>query len=458
MKSNNIKNLNDFKNIYFIGIGGSGMFPMAQILKEEGFNITGADVYESDTLQKVRNLGIKVYTTHSGENIKGQDLIVFSAAIKETNPEIQEAKKLGIPMVERSVMLGIVFNKYSKNIGVSGTHGKTTTTSMITSVLMDCGKDPTAVIGASLKKLGGNSRLGKSDVMVAEACEYVDSFLQMNPYISIITNIEADHLDYFGTLENIIKSFNKFAKQTSGAVIIDGDNQNTKKAVENISAKVLTYGTDESNDYCAKNVSFSNNQMYSFDIFKKDIFLTHVSLNVPGKHNMYNALAAYIACELLGVKPEEFANSIKNFGGVHRRFEILSTENGITIADDFAHHPTEIEATLNTATNMGFKRVWAIFQPHTFSRTYTLLDDFAKSLSKADKVTVSDILPVRETNTWGVKPTDLTQKIPGAEYIPTFEEISEYASKNAQNGDLILTMGGGNVYKCAEMIKQKLFK
>lgn len=456
MESSKIENLHNIKNVYFIGIGGSGMFPLAHILKEKGFNVSGADIYESDTLQKVRNLGIKVYTKHSEENIKGQDLIVFSAAIKETNPEIQAAKKAGIPIIERSVMLGLVFNKYKNSIGISGTHGKTTTTSMITSVLIDAGKQPTSVIGATLKKIGGNSCIGSSDIIVAEACEYVDSFLQLNPAISVITNVDADHLDYFGTLENVIKSFREYALQTSGLVIYNGDSENTKKAIDNIPDETISYGLNENNDYCAKNIQFGKMQNAEFDIVHGGKTVAQINLSVPGKHNIYNALAAYIVCSKMGVNKEDFEKSISNFTGAHRRFEILLKKDGITVADDFAHHPTEIESTLEAASKMGFKRVIAIFQPHTFSRTYMLQEEFAKALSIADEVIVSDILPVRETNTYGVKSTDLTDKIKNSHYIATFEEICEFIIKNAQNGDLILTLGGGNIYKCANMIAESL--
>ncbi|MBR2578792.1 MAG: UDP-N-acetylmuramate--L-alanine ligase [Clostridia bacterium] len=456
MESSKLKNLDNIKNVYFIGIGGSGMFPLAHILKEKGFNISGADIYESDTLQKVRALGIKVYTEHKESNINGQDLIVFSAAIKETNPEIIAAKKAGIPIIERSVMLGLIFNKYSNSIGVSGTHGKTTTTSMITSVLLDAGKEPTAVIGATLRKLGGNSCIGNSDIIVAEACEYVDSFLQLNPAISVITNVDADHLDYFGTLENVIKSFRKYALQTSKLVIYNGDSANAQKAVENITAKTVSFGLDENNDYYAKNISFGKMQNAEFDIVQGQKTVAHINLNVPGKHNIYNALAAYIVCSHLGVSNEDFEKSITEFKGAHRRFEILLEKDGITVADDFAHHPTEIESTLEAASKMGFKRVIAVFQPHTFSRTAMFKEEFTKALSIADEVIVSDILPVRETNTYGVKSTDLTDRIQTSHYIPTFEEICEYVVKNARGGDLILTLGGGNIYKCANMISENL--
>lgn len=456
MESSKLTNLDNIKNIYFIGIGGSGMFPLAHILKEKGFNISGADIYESDTLQKVRALGIKVYTDHKESNISGQDLIVFSAAIKETNPEIIAAKKAGIPIIERSVMLGLVFNKYRNSIGVSGTHGKTTTTSMITSVLIDADKRPTSVIGATLKKIGGNSCIGNSDIIVAEACEYVDSFLQLNPAISVITNVDADHLDYFGNLENVIKSFRKYALQTSELVIYNGDNINARKSVENITAKAVSFGMNENNDYYAKNIKFGKMQNAQFDIIHNDKAVAHVNLSVPGKHNIYNALAAYIVCSNLGVSNKEFEKSITDFKGAHRRFEILLEKNGITVADDFAHHPTEIQSTLEAASKMGFKRVVAIFQPHTFSRTAMFQKEFARALSIADEVIVSDILPVRETNIYGVKSTDLTDKIQNSHYIPTFEEICEFVIQNAQSGDLILTLGGGNIYKCANMISEKL--
>lgn len=456
MESSKVQNLNGIKNVYFVGIGGSGMFPLACILHEKGYNVSGTDIYESDTLQKVRALGIKVYTEHNGANVKGQDLVVFSAAIKEDNPEITAAKSEGIPIIERSVMLGLIFNKYGSSIGVSGTHGKTTTTSMITSVLLDSGKDPSSVIGATLRKIGGNSCVGKSDIIVAEACEYVDSFLQLSPKVAVITNIDADHLDYFGTLDNITKSFHKYAMQTKDFVVANGDDVNVLRAVENINAKVVRFGLDESNEYYAKNVKFGDMQNAEFDIVHNYEVLAHVKLSVPGMHNVYNTLAAFVTCMLMGVSPQDFADSIINFKGAHRRFEILLRKRGITVADDFAHHPTEIESTLEAASKMNFKRVVAIFQPHTFSRTYMFVNEFAKALSLADEVIVSDILPVRETNIYGVKSTDLTDKIKNSHYIPAFEGICEFVTQNAQNGDLILTLGGGNIYKCANMIVEKL--
>lgn len=456
MENNKITSLHGIKKIHFIGIGGSGMFPLAQILKFGGFEVTGSDIYESDTLEKVKKIGIKVSLNQKKENISDQDLVVFSAAIKKTNPEICAAKEKNIPIIERSAMLGIIFNKFKNSVGVAGTHGKTTTTSMITTVLIDSGKSPTAVIGGMLPKLGSNATTGNSDIIVAEACEYVDSFLCLNPKISVITNVDSDHLDYFKTFENVKKSFNKFANQTSNLVILNGDDQGALDSTKNINTKKTTFGISSSCDYCAKNIKFNKNQFPTFDIYKNDKKITEISLSVPGNHNIYDSLAAFIVCENLGVSTENIVSSLNSFSGAHRRFEILANINGITVIDDFAHHPTELETTLLAASKMGFKKVWAIFQPHTYSRTAMFLEDFAKALSIPEKAIIAEILPVRETNIYNIHAKDLAQKIPNAVFIPTFEEITDYVIKNASNGDLIITLGGGNIYKCANAIVEKL--
>lgn len=458
MESSNVKNLDGIKKIHFIGIGGSGMFPLAKILYSQGFEVTGSDIYESDTMEKIEKLGIKVTLNQKKENMQNHDLVVFSAAIKESNPEITAAKEKNIPIIERSVLLGIIFKNYKNSVAVSGTHGKTTTTSMITSVLLDAGKEPTAVIGASLKKINGNSCTGNSDIIVGEACEYVDSFLQLFPSISVITNVDADHLDYFGSLENVKKSFGKFASQTKKLIIVNGDDDNSRDCVKNVKVKEIFFGMGEDNTYSARNVTYTNMQQAKFDIFKGSEKISHIELTVPGKHNLYNALAAFIVCSELEVPGEVISKSLHEFSGAHRRFEILGKINDITVADDFAHHPTEIKATLNAASKMGFNRVWAVFQPHTYSRTSMLLGDFAEALSIADKVVVSEILPVREVNTYGIHSRDLTDKIENSIYIPDFEQITEYILKNAKPGDLVLTLGGGNVYRCANMIKSGLEK
>ncbi len=448
--------MNKIKRIHFIGIGGSGMCPLAEILRSEGYELSGSDMNEGETLDRIKSYGIPVFMGHDAKNIEGAELIVYSAAIKENNPERKAAVEKGIPCIERSVMLGIVTRRYKRSIAVSGTHGKTTTTAMLSQILIGSGFDPSAIIGGKLPFIGGNSYVGKSDIIVCEACEYVDTFLELNPYMSIILNIDADHLDYFKNLDNIKKSFNKFAHQTTGLLIINGDDENTLDAVSDVEIEKITYGFGDNCDYRAVNVNADKGVHEQFDIIYKGEKLTNVKLIVPGKHNVYNALAAAAAAHCLGATANEISENLHKFGGVHRRFEILGTPDGITVADDFAHHPTELTATLTAAMNMGFNKVWAIFQPHTFSRTAMLLDDFAEALKIPDIAIISDILPVRETNTYNIHSTDLGAKVPGSVCLDTFEEITDYVCKHAKEGDLILTMGGGNVYMCANMIYKQL--
>lgn len=448
--------LDGIKRIHFIGIGGSGMCPLAEILMSDGFEISGSDMNEGETLDKIKGYGIPVYMGHRAENIDGAQLVVYSAAVKENNPERAAAEERGIPCIERSVMLGIVTRRYNRSIAVSGTHGKTSTTGMLTQILIGSGFDPSAIIGGKLPFIGGNSYVGHSDIIVCEACEYVDTFLQLTPYISIILNIDADHLDYFKTLDNIKKSFNKFAKQTARLLVLNGDDKNTMDSVADVGIPKITYGFNSTNDYYADNISADKGVCETFDLMHRGEKLCTVKLRVPGRHNIYNAMAAGATAHFLGATSKEIAENLEKFGGMHRRFEILGEIGGITVADDFAHHPTELKATLNAAMNMGFRKVWAVFQPHTFSRTAMLLEDFAQALKIPDKAIISEILPVRETNTYGICNTDLGARVPGSVCLNTFQEITDYVCENAEPGDLILTMGGGNVYMCANMIVEKL--
>lgn len=447
--------LDNIKKIHFIGIGGSGMCPLAEILHSEGFVLTGSDCNESDTLQRIKGYGIPVFMGHSRQNITDQELVVYTAAVKADNEELLEAKDKGIPCLERSVMLGIVTRRYNRSIAVSGTHGKTSTTAMLSQILIGSGFDPSAIIGGKLPFIGGNSYVGNSDIIVCEACEYVDTFLELNPYISVILNVDADHLDYFKDLDHIKRSFNKFANQTTGALVINGDDENTLDAVQDVDLPKVTFGFKDTNDYYAENLKVQG-ACSTFDFMSKGEKLCEIELVVPGTHNVYNALAAAATAAYLGATPNEIAENLHKFTGVHRRFEILGKPQGITVADDFAHHPTELTTTLTSAMNMGFKKVWAVFQPHTFSRTAMLLDDFAKALSIPDQAIISEILAVRETNTYNIYNTDLGNKIDGALCIDTFEDITKFIKENAQDGDLVLTMGGGNVYMCANMILKAL--
>ncbi|MBR2714830.1 MAG: UDP-N-acetylmuramate--L-alanine ligase [Ruminococcus sp.] len=447
--------LDNIKKIHFIGIGGSGMCPLAEILHSEGFELSGSDCNESDTLERVKGYGIPVFMGHNASNITDQELVVYTAAVKEDNPELVEAKSKGIPCLERSIMLGIVTRRYNRSIAIAGTHGKTSTTAMLSQLLIGSGFDPSAIIGGKLPFIGGNSYVGQSDIIVCEACEYVDTFLELTPYISVILNVDADHLDYFKDLDHIKRSFNKFAKQTTGALVINGDDENTIDAVKDVDLPKVTFGFKNTNDYYAENLKV-NGAYSTFDFMHDGEKLCEIELVVPGTHNTYNALAAAATAAYLGATPNEISENLHKFTGVHRRFEILGKPQGITVADDFAHHPTELTTTLNAAMNMGFNTVWAVFQPHTFSRTAMLLDDFAKALSIPDKAIISEILPVRETNTYDIYNTDLGAKVEGSKCIDTFEDIVSYICENAKEGDLVLTMGGGNVYMCANMILKAL--
>lgn len=447
--------LKNIKHIHFIGIGGSGMFPLVQILHKEGFLITGSDNNESDTLELERKMGIEIKMGHSPENLAGAELVVYTAAIMSDNPELCAAKEKDIPMAERSVMLGLITRRYSNAVCVCGTHGKTTTTSMITQILLDAGLDPSAVIGGKLASIGGNGRAGKSDTLVCEACEFVDTFLKLAPDVAVILNIDADHLDYFKTMENLIASFRKFAQMTTKALIFNGEDANTLKAVEGLSKPRITFGWNESNDYYPQNIRYRSGVQTDFDLYYRGEKLCSICLHVPGRHNILNAVAACAAALFSGASPENLVRGLGNFRGAGRRFEVLYHENGITVADDYAHHPAELTATLKAAKEMDFKRVWAVFQPFTYSRTAMLLDDFAKALSIADKVVMSEIMGSREKNTYNIYTKDLAAKIDGSVWFDTFEEIAAYVVANAEPGDLIITLGCGDIYKAAKLMIKK---
>ncbi|MDR0913747.1 MAG: UDP-N-acetylmuramate--L-alanine ligase [Oscillospiraceae bacterium] len=445
------------RRIHFIGVGGSGMCPLAEILQSEGFKISGSDLNSSDTLDRIIALGkIKVTIGHLPENVQGADLVVYSAAINAENPELKAAAEQGIRCIERSVMLGEVTRRYQTSVAVSGTHGKTSTTAMLAQILIGSGFDPSAIIGGKLPFIGGNSYVGQSNILVCEACEYVNTFLQLTPAISVILNVDLDHLDFFKDLDDIKKSFTEFANRTTQAIFVNGDDQNALDTVTQTKAQVITFGFGENNDYRADDISEDAGVNEKYNLYYKGELLTTIKLIVPGKHNIYNSLAAAATAHYLGADAKEISANLHRFGGVHRRFEILGKHNGITIADDFAHHPTELEVTLNAAMGMGFKRVVAIFQPHTFSRTALLLDDFARVLQIPDLAIVTEILPVRETNTYNIYSSDLVEKILGALGIDKFDDVADYIIKNAQEGDLILTMGGGNIYMLANQILNRL--
>lgn len=437
------------KHIHFIGIGGSGMFPMVQILHSEGFYITGSDNNETETTKIERKMGIPVTLGQAAENIEGADLIVYTAAIMSDNPELIAAKASGVPCLERSDMLGLLTRRYSKAVCVAGTHGKTTTSAMIAQTLLEGGFDPSAFIGGKVKALGGSGRAGKSDIFVVEACEFVDTFLKLSNDISVILNIDNDHLDYFGSIENSIKSFRKFASNSTGPVIVNGDDANTMKAVEGLDKEIITFGWSNKNDYYAADVRFLGGAKSGYTLMHHGKPICEIRLSIPGKHNILNSMACAVVCLYLGMNPEEMAEHIDKFPGAGRRFEILGEVNGVTIADDYAHHPTEIAATLKAAKEMDFHEVWAVFQPFTYSRTALLMDDFVTALSVADHVVMSEIMGSREKNTYNIYTRDLAEKIPGSVWFNTFKEMADYTMSHAKPGDLVITLGCGDVYKCA---------
>lgn len=453
--------LKDKKHIHMIGIGGSGMYPLAQILHSKGYYISGSDNNETDTLKAVRSMGIEVFMGQRAENIKGADLIVHTAAIMQDNPELIAAKESNVPLLERSDLLGLITDSYNNAVCVSGTHGKTTVTSMITQILKQGGMDITAYIGGKLPIINGSGCVGTSDTMVCEACEFVDHFLKLSPDIAVVLNVDADHLDYFKNLDNIIASFNKFCSM-AGKIIANGDDENTMKAIEGIEKPVITFGFDSRNDWYAGNIRHCGGLKTEFDIYYNGELFTHAVLNVAGEHNILNAVGAAAAAYESGADAQMIAQGLESFRGAKRRFDKYGEVNNITVCDDYGHHPTELAATLNAAMGMGFNKVWAVFQPFTFSRTAILLDDFAKALSIPDRCVITAIMGSREKNTYGIYDKDLAVKIDGSvcfeeqDHDKNFELCADYVCENASEGDLILTMGCGDINKCANLILEKL--
>lgn len=449
------KVLQSSKHIHFIGIGGSGMYPLAQILHSKGYYLTGSDNNETETLDAVRKMGIKVYLGQRAQNIEGADFIVYTAAIMADNPELIAARASGAVVIERSELLGLVTSEFERAICISGTHGKTTTSSMLTQMLVDSSLDISCVIGGKLKSIGGSGLAGKSDIMVCESCEFVDTFLKLYPDISVILNIDEDHLDYFKTLDNLKASFKKFAENASKCIIYNGDDKNTLDVVLDIDKEKISFGWSDTNDYSAKILSV-NGLLTEFEAFYKGETLGVFKLHVPGEHNVLNALAAIACARYVGAPIDKIMLGLDNFMGAIRRFEKIAHVGGVTIVDDYAHHPAEVSVTLSAAKKLGFKRLIAVHQPFTYSRTAMLLDDFAGALSIADLVVLTKIMGSREKNTYNIHSSDLQEKISGCVLTPEFDECVEYLLNEAREGDLIITLGCGDVYKVAKDLARKL--
>ncbi len=435
------------------------MSGLAEILLCQGYKISGSDLKTSNITERLRKLGATIYSGHSEENIGDSDLVVYTAAVKPDNPELLKAREKGILNIERATLLGQIMKKYKYSVNVSGTHGKTTTTSMVTMIMIESGFDPTVHIGGELTAIGGNTRIGGNNFFIAEACEYVESFLKFYPYLAIILNIEADHLDYFKDIEQIKESFIKFASliPEDGYAVVCIDDANTASILNKISCNKITYGLKSENaDWTAVNICFNERGCASFTLIKAGKEVCPIQLNVTGIHNVNNAIAASAACYTLGCSPESIQKGLFNFTGTHRRFEVKGVKKNIKVVDDYAHHPSEIEATLKAARNISHNKIWCVFQPHTYTRTKALLCDFAAAFHDADMVIVSDIYAAREVDKGEIHSSVLAERInskgSNAVYISRFDQIAEFLKSHASPGDLILTMGAGDIYKVGEII------
>ena len=440
--------LDHVKKIHFIGCGGSGMYPLIQILNAKGYVISGSDVLDGSIIQYEREMGVKVSLGHSADNVIGTDLVVYSAAISKDNVELNAAASYGIPTVERSVLLGYVSRLYKDSICVSGTHGKTTTTSMITTALELAGRDPSAVIG-------GYGKAGKGDDIVIEACEFSETFLKLTPYLSVVLNIDNDHLDYYGSMGELKFAFKRFALMTQFMIFANADDKNTMDVMYTLDRRVRTFGIDNDGDYRAVNVQEYKPGFFEFDLQEWGKVTGHIRLAVPGRHNVYNALAMCAVCRFVGLTVEQCADAALNFKGAGRRFELYGECNGAVVVDDYAHHPTEIRATLTTAREMGYKRLIAVHQPFTYSRTKMLFNDFVDVFKIPDITVLTPIMGSREPNDPSITSAKLAAQIPNAVLVDSLEAAAQWVKDNAREGDLVITLGCGDIYKASKMMVAK---
>lgn len=462
MHNSNLLESHEINHIHFIGIGGISMSGLAEILLSQGYKISGSDMKASDTTKKLGEMGIKIDISHTGENLHDPDLVVYTAAIKEDNPELMKARTLDVPVIDRATLLGMIMRRYPNSIAVSGTHGKTTTTSMISMIMLESGADPTIHIGGELDAIGGSTKIGGNDYFIAEACEYVESFLKFYPFMAVVLNIDADHLDYYRDIEHIKDSFYKFLSlvPAEGYVVACADDPNITELLGKLHCSKITYGIDSTTAaWAARDIRFDSRGCASFNTYHHGEFFTDINLNVPGIHNVSNALAAIAACSTLNCSKKAVQQGLGKFFGTHRRFELKGTVEGIKVIDDYAHHPSEVKATLRAAKNTKHGKVWCVFQPHTYTRTKCLLDEFATAFADADNIIVADIYAAREKDTGEIHSSMLVQKIAGngknTIYLKDFENISDYLIEHAHSGDLILTMGAGDIYKVGEMFLDK---
>lgn len=452
----------NIKTVHFIGIGGISMSGLAEILLDRGYNVQGSDIQDSLIIQKLKRNGALINIPHKAENVIGADLAVYTSAVKDDNPEIIKAKELNIPLMDRAAFLGKIMKEYSYGIAISGCHGKTTATSMVSIIFKNAGMDPTVLLGGELDAIGGNVRIGNSQYFVTEACEYMENFLKFYPYYGVILNIDEDHLDYFKNIQHIKDTFIKFAKliPREGCLALCADDSNAMEVLPHINCNVVTFGIKNKADYMAKDIEFDQFGHPSFRIISKGKDMGLYRLRIPGIHNVMNSLSAFAVSDFFGIQTDVIRDSLMEFGGTHRRFDILGTVNDITVIDDYAHHPTEIRVTLSAAKKFPHNKLWCIFQPHTYTRTKLLFMEFADSFHDADYVIMTDIYAAREKNTGMINSKDLADAANNRSgnviYMKEFADIAEYIKKNAKPGDMIMTVGAGSITHLGPMIMEKL--
>ena len=435
------------KRVHLVGIGGVSMRPLGLVLKGMGMLVTGSDMNASVSTDELISKGIEVKIGHRAENIQGADCIIRTAAAHNDNPEIAAARASGIPVFERAQAWGEIMKSYKNAICISGTHGKTTTTSMVTHIMMEAESDPTVMIGGYLPLLHAGHRVGSGDTIILESCEYCDSFLNFYPTLAVVLNIEEDHLDYFKDLQDIEDSFHKFAEISSHGILANGDDVNTMDAMKGLN--YTTFGLGEGNTIHVRNIT---DDYRSYDVICNGEYYCHLNLGVVGKHNAINALAAAGTAWMLGIPGDVTARGLATFHGAGRRMEFKGKFNGADIYDDYAHHPGELAATFDAVRTMGYERIVVAFQPHTYSRTHALFDDFVEQLKKPDQVVLAEIYAARERNTVGISSADLAEKIPGCVFCETLPEVTAWLQVNARPGDLILTVGAGDIYRAGEAL------
>lgn len=454
-------NINNYKHIYMIGIGGISMSGIAEILKSWNFEISGSDGQKSSQTDWLEDNGISVNIGHNPDNITNNiDLIVYTAAIKEDNPELVRARELNIPCVERGMFLGEITKLYKDTIGIAGTHGKTSTTSMVASAFLEANLDPSIQVGAVLKAIDGNYRVGNSDYFIIEACEYCESYLNFKQRSAIVLNIDNDHLDYFGNIDNISKSFQKYVSllPEDGYLVLNRDDERCYELRNFTKAKVITVGKTDEADWTYKNVTFDNEGFATYDVYNNGVNKGTITLKVAGLHNVFNSLCCVALCDVYGIDIETVATALIKFDGASRRLEYKCMLNGAKVYDDYGHHPTEIMATVNGIKNKKFNESWVVFEAHTYSRLKEHLEDFAKALKEFDHIIITDIYAAREINTFNIHEEDLINELKKydkeAIHISNHDEIVKLLHDNVKEGDIVLTLGAGNVTKIANKLKE----